>query len=56
MPVFNYGEIFSSLFTWLKLGISTALLVILMGKLIETWEDTQTSIDQQQQTEDIIRY
>ena len=56
MPVFNHGEFFSSLFTWLKLGVSLALLVLLITKLIDIWEETQSSSELQNQTEDIIRY
>lgn len=56
MPVFNYGEIFFSLLTWLKLGVSTALLVLIVTKLIAVWEDTQTASELRPQTENVIRY
>ena len=56
MPVFNHGEFFASLFTWLKLGVSLACLVLLITKLIDVWEDTQTSSEFQNRTEDAVRY
>ncbi|ESA38916.1 hypothetical protein N836_29895 [Leptolyngbya sp. Heron Island J] len=40
MPVLNVGNILSSLFTWLKLGVSLALLVVLTTKLIDIWQET----------------
>lgn len=54
MPVFNYGEIFFSLLTWLKLGVSATLLFFIVTKFIAVWEDTQTEL--QPQTENVIRY
>lgn len=56
MPVFNYGEIFSSLFTWIKLGISITLLVFLATKFMDGWEDIQQDSELQNQTEEVIRY
>ena len=44
MPVINVGNLLSSLFTWLKLSISLALLIVLTTKLVEIWQETaQTS-------------
>lgn len=53
MPTFNYEKIFSSLFTWLKLGASLTVLLILSAKLVETWQNTNTSPDVQVPTKNI---
>ncbi len=49
MPVINYDNLFSSLFTWVKIGASLFLLVILFNKLIDTWQDTPQTLEQQNQ-------
>ena len=43
MPVFNVGEFLSNLFTWFKLGASLTLLILLMAKLVEVWQETTNS-------------
>ncbi|NEQ49261.1 MAG: MscL family protein [Leptolyngbya sp. SIO3F4] len=54
MPVINYGNLFSSLFTWLKLGASLFVLVILVNKLVEEWQNTPQTLEQQNQTIEAI--
>lgn len=56
MPAFNYGEILSSLFTWIKIGVCLALLVLLGTKVVDVWEETQSSPDFKNKTENVIRY
>ncbi|MEM9265432.1 MAG: hypothetical protein AAGA46_07905 [Cyanobacteria bacterium P01_F01_bin.13] len=56
MPALNCSEIFSSLLTWLKLGASLALLIFLVAKFLDIWENTQTSSEPQNPTTEVIRY
>ena len=46
MPVLNVGNLLSSLSTWLKLGISLALLVLLTTKLVEIWQETPQTLEE----------
>ncbi len=46
MPVLNVGNLLSSLFTWLKLGASLALLIFLTTKLIDVWQQTPTTSEE----------
>ena len=55
MPVINYGEFFSSLFTWLKLGASLTVLILLVTKLMDVWQGNPTSVDEQNPMVEIIQ-
>lgn len=56
MPVFNIGEFLSNLFTWCKLGVSLTVLVILMAKFVEVWQDTMNPETKGQQPDPTIVY
>ena len=55
MPVINYGEFFSSLFTWLKLGTSVAVLVLLVTKIMDVWQGNPSSMEKQNPMVEIIQ-
>ncbi len=49
MPVLNIGELLSSLFTWLKLSVSLALLIVLTTKLIDVWQENPKTLGEESQ-------
>ncbi|MEM1238540.1 MAG: hypothetical protein AAGI45_01745 [Cyanobacteria bacterium P01_H01_bin.26] len=55
MPVINYGELFSSLFTWLKLGTSLTVLVLLVTKIIDVWQGNPSSLEEQHPVVEVIQ-
>ena len=55
MPVINYGEFFSSLFTWLKLGASLTVLILLVTKLMDVWQGNPSSMEEQNPMVEIIQ-
>ncbi|MEO0457678.1 MAG: hypothetical protein AAF152_14025 [Cyanobacteria bacterium P01_A01_bin.114] len=51
----NYGEFFSSLFTFLKLGVAGVVLFLLVSKVIDMWKADEAHLNMEKAAQEMLQ-
>ncbi|MEO1401574.1 MAG: hypothetical protein AAFV72_10060 [Cyanobacteria bacterium J06635_1] len=51
----NYGELFSSLFTFLKLGLAGIVLFLLVSKVVDMWKADEARLNMESAAQEMLQ-
>ncbi|MEM9903813.1 MAG: hypothetical protein AAF921_02170 [Cyanobacteria bacterium P01_D01_bin.44] len=51
----NYGELFSSLFTFLKLGLAGVVLFLLVSKVVDMWKADDARLNMENAAQEMLQ-